>query len=130
MATTNPDYANWALNNKPDCWCYAKQCRGDVDGAVLGPFWVSGNDLALFNDALNQIALDADDICSDLDHQKLGPFWISGNDLAIFNSYLNKLVAMVPDCSGVSNCDDPAQTHDNGCDTNPLPNLDFNFWTN
>ncbi|MHC4676820.1 MAG: hypothetical protein ACYTBZ_30415, partial [Planctomycetota bacterium] len=40
MKTSAPEYDDWEAWDKPDCWCYARQCRGDGDGLQTGPFWV------------------------------------------------------------------------------------------
>ncbi len=111
MATTNPDYANWVYWGKPDCWCYARQCRGDTDGKKLGPFWVGGNDLTFLRYCIGKLEppLPIGGECADFDHQKLGPFWVSGNDLTILRQYIGKLEAQVPPCA------------------NPPDEL-FNFW--
>jgi len=100
MMPEHPDYANWLYWNKPDCWCYARQCRGDIDGLKLGPYWVSLNDLALFKLAIGKMEfqLPPDGECSDLDHQKLGPYWVSLNDLAIFKQYIGKMEFQIPEC--------------------------------
>lgn len=31
-----PFYADWVAFGKPACWCYAKNCKGDVDGKQQG----------------------------------------------------------------------------------------------
>jgi hypothetical protein len=107
MMGTHPDYANWSFHNKPDCWCYHQQCRGDIDGLLEGPFPVSLNDVIILRPCFNQMTpLPAGCECADLDHQVEGPFWVSLNDVIIIRQYFNQMV--VPDCDG---------TH-------------INFWTN
>jgi hypothetical protein len=106
MKSSHPDHATWVSLGSPECWCYARQCRGDVDGLILGPFWVSINDLAIFKACVNVLPMPAGCECSDLDHQILGPFRVSINDLAIFKTYVNQLT--VPECD---------KTH-------------INYWTN
>jgi hypothetical protein len=102
MMPEHPDYANWEFWNKPPCWCYERQCRGDIDGLILGPYWVSLNDLTLFRLAIgklqHQIQADPSLICSDLDHQVLGPYWVSLNDLTILRLYIGKLEFQIPPC--------------------------------
>jgi hypothetical protein len=44
------NYAEWVDAGKPECWCYARQCRGDADGkkvgsAFTGFYYVSQDDL-------------------------------------------------------------------------------------
>lgn len=89
-------YTTWDSVGKPDCWCYAKQCRGDGDGAVQGPFWVGLDDLTGFLAAYNQFVLPAGGICYDNDRAIQGPFRVSLDDLTIFLTYYNQFV--VPDC--------------------------------
>ncbi len=36
FAPDHPDYAEWVAAGKPICWCYPKQCHGDVDCQVEG----------------------------------------------------------------------------------------------
>ena len=120
MAETNPGYANWLYWDKPDCWCYPRQCRGDVNGLKTGPFWVALNDLQQFRLAISkqEFQLPVNGICSDLNHTKTGPFWVALNDLQIFRLYISKLEQFVPVCSGPGS----------GNDENPLPNSEYNFW--
>ena len=120
MASTNPDFAEWTLVGKPDCWCYERQCRGDADGNQIGPFWVQSLDLGILISAYNKIVLPPGGICADFDHQQIGPFRVQSLDLAILITYYNKLEVLVPPCSGPGSGGDP----------NPLPNSEFNWWTN
>jgi hypothetical protein len=121
---TQADYDNWVEANKPDCWCYQRQCRGDGDGTKQLIFWVFSNDLAALklaygkNDAL--LAAIPNGICSDYDHTKQLIFRVFSNDLAILKTYYGKNEALVPVCSGPGS----------GNDANPLPNSEYNFWTN
>jgi len=105
MKSTHPAHTNWVLHGRPKCWCYAKQCRGDTDGLIAGPFWVSLADktklvtyLNLYPDPLPDppIALPAAGACADLDHLKAGLFWVSLADKNILVTYLNQ--AVVPNC--------------------------------
>jgi hypothetical protein len=116
MKQTAAEYTNWIYWGKPDCWCYGRQCRGDADGMVQGPFWVSLDDLIIFRTAVSklepQLRLVPNGICADFDHQQQGPFWASLNDLIIFRLYVSKTAAMVPPCD------------------QPPPNTGpYNFWT-
>ncbi|MHC4571320.1 MAG: PASTA domain-containing protein [Planctomycetota bacterium] len=96
MKDTHPAYARWVAKGKPDCWCYAKNCYGDIDGVTFGPFHVSATDKHYFVLALNQIVLPPNGICADLDRSDFGPFAVSTADKDIFTTYLNQIV--VPDC--------------------------------
>jgi hypothetical protein len=109
LKSTAPFYADWVLWGKPDCWCYPRQCRGDINGLLTGPFWVQQLDKDAFRAAYNKgdTLLPADGICADLDHLKIGPFRVQQLDKDIFRLYYNKSAALVPECDA---------TH-------------YNFWT-
>jgi uncharacterized Zn-binding protein involved in type VI secretion len=100
MKESNPAWNDWVAWGKPDCWCYARQCRGDIDGMKYGPFWVQVVDLDRFKAAFNKIdtALPPGGICADLDHTKYGPFRVQVVDLDIFKAYFNKIESLVPEC--------------------------------
>jgi hypothetical protein len=106
-----PGYAAWLALGSPDCWCYRKQCRGDIDGLSPGPFAVELLDLAAFKAAFNQFVLPPGGECADLDHLAPGPFRVELLDLAIFKTYFNQFV--VPDC-----------------DQAPVITGPYNYWTN
>jgi hypothetical protein len=103
-----PFYNDWVAWGKPACWCYERQCRGDINGkkdGVAVKYYVSGADLSLFktayakNDAALQLV--AGGICSDLNHKADGiavKYRVSGTDLAIFKQYYAKADAAVPSC--------------------------------
>ena len=49
-------YDWWVYHDKPDCWCYPRQCYGDADGKVEGAAgpgfkWVMLQDLNIFSRA-------------------------------------------------------------------------------
>jgi hypothetical protein len=102
MKTGAPEYPAWEQWDKPPCWCYARQCRGDADGIKTGPFWVAIPDLNAFRAAFNKSDTVLQGvpygICSDFDHVKTGPFRIAIPDLNIFRQYFNKIEALVPEC--------------------------------
>ncbi len=102
MKESAPEYSVWQDWGEPKCWCYARQCRGDIDGIISGPFWVAVPDLNLFRPAFNkmdaQLALVENGICADLDHLKSGPFRVAVPDLNIFRLYFNKMAPLVPEC--------------------------------
>jgi hypothetical protein len=107
MKTSHPDYAEWDLVNKPDCWCYARQCKGDADGLQqFGLFWVYSNDLTVLKNAFAQSGVsDPPGICADFAHDiQFGLFRVYSNDLAILKTNFAQ--------SGLTECD---PTH-------------FNFW--
>jgi len=142
MASTNPDYANWVLNGKPDCWCYSKHCRGDTDNSTLGsPFWVNNTDKStfvpnwnLFPDFIPPMGAFAGDTCADFTHAYVGPFWVDNADKSILVLYWNLWPNFVPpfgppDCSGPG-CNAGAAGDPHTCDTNALPNTEYNYWMN
>jgi hypothetical protein len=98
--TLGQEYTDWVTFGKPSCWCFQRQCRGDINGTVQGIFWVGSQDLDAFRLAFNkQVAqLPVNGICADLDHAAQGPFRVGSNDLTIFRLYFNKPVASVPVC--------------------------------
>jgi hypothetical protein len=102
MKTSAPEYSDWQDWGEPNCWCYARQCRGDSDGLKTGPFWVAIPDLNAFRAAFNKTDLVLqgvpNGICSDFDHIKTGPFRVAIPDLNIFRLYFNKHEISVPCC--------------------------------
>ncbi|MCK5473710.1 MAG: hypothetical protein KAI59_06720, partial [Planctomycetes bacterium] len=85
MKSTAPEYASWLAWGKPACWCYPRQCRGDINGLKGGPFWVQLLDLSALVAAYGKLdaALPVDGICADLNHLKSGPFRVNLLDLNI-----------------------------------------------
>jgi hypothetical protein len=108
------EYADWVYFGKPSCWCYRKQCRGDSNGALTGPWPVAIPDLSAFKLAYNKIEalLPPGGICSDYDHKTTGPWRVAIPDLTIFKLYYNKIDALVPPC-----------------DSAPVITGPYNYWT-
>jgi hypothetical protein len=141
MAATNPQYNDWLdwANNGPDasdkpaCWCYQKQCHGDTDGALFGPFPVAANDFDTLKGAISLPALSIPPggICADLNHDAFGPFRVAADDFAELKRWISLPNLSVPVCSGPGcvgfqgNLGAPQ-----ACDANPLPNSEYVFWTN
>ena len=111
MMATHPAYSTWLdptpgypQNQKPDCWCYRRQCRGDADGDIqYGLFWVLSDDLTIFAGAYGKqdVDLPAGGICADFDHLKqYGLFRVLSDDLTEFATYYGKQVGDVPECDG------------------------------
>jgi hypothetical protein len=113
LSTSALEYSDWVAWGKPDCWCYARQCRGDIDGLKHGPFWVQVIDLDLFKACFNKTDdfLPLGCICADLDHGRLGPFRVQIKDLDIFKRYFCKIESLVPEC-----------------DQPPIYTGPYNFW--
>ena len=110
------DYNAWVTWGKPKCWCYQKQCRGDINGAMFLGKPVTGADLIAFKAAFNQpdpnVMAIPDGICADLNHQQFLGKRVTGADLIIFKAYFNKLDALVPKC-----------------DQLPIYTGPYNYWT-
>jgi hypothetical protein len=106
IASDDPVYADWDAFDKPDCWCYARQCYGDADGLkqgsiITGYMYVSTNDLIALSDAWQikeppkgpGIASLEGGICADFDHAQQGSIItgymrVSTNDLiALSNNW-------------------------------------------
>jgi len=109
-------YPDWVAWGKPDCWCYRKQCRGDINGALFLGKPVTGADLIIFKAAFNKnnvdLALVPDGICADLNHAPFLGKRVTGADLIILKAYFNKADAVVP-----------------VCDQPPIITGPYNFWT-
>ena len=103
---------NW---NKPDCWCYNRQCRGDADGIKQGTARVSTFDLDEFLAAFGKadFKMDQVTICSDYDHKKQGTARVSTDDLNIFLAYFGKADFKNPVCP---------------LDWDGVGGDDYNFW--
>ena len=110
------EYSDWVAWGKPDCWCYARQCRGDFNGKKTGPFWVHLLQLQALSVAFNktdaQLAAIPGGICADINHKKTGPYRVQLLDLQEFAKYFNKAEAQVP-----------------VCDQPPLTTGPYNYWT-
>ena len=90
----HPDYDEWKdVVGEPNCWCYDRQCHGDVDDTAQGKFnyWVSTYDLGVLREAWSLPYPDLIDgngdhlttnvggkdvalICADFDHAPQGKF--------------------------------------------------------
>jgi hypothetical protein len=113
LSTSAPEYSDWVAWGKPNCWCYARQCRGNIKGFKYGPFWVAVYDLDLFKAAFNKTdaQLPPGAVCADLNHVKHGPFRVQVLDLDIFKTYFDKIESLVPEC-----------------DQPPIYTGPYNFW--
>jgi hypothetical protein len=117
MSEDHPDYTEWQNVCEPSCWCYPRQCYGDVDAAQeYGTYWVLLNDLNEFKDCFGLVGIGCDHpcLCSDLAHDlEYGTYRVLLNDLDIFKTYFGN--TSVPCCDA-----------DQDCDTNN--DNYFNFW--
>ena len=102
MKDTAPEYVDWAAWDKPDCWCYRKQCRGDLNGKSFFGKPVTLSDLNMFKIPFNitdaELELIPNGICADLDHAPFFGKRITISDVNIFKTYFNQPDANVPDC--------------------------------
>ena len=100
----HPDYSQWVLVGKPDCWCYPRQCHGDADNLSQGKqkYWVSTNDLAILVSAWQKplAQCTGTDICADFAHDPQGKqgYRVSTNDLAILVANWQISNGPAPDC--------------------------------
>jgi len=121
MKTSHPDYVEWGNVGSPDCWCYPRQCKGDVDCTQeYGVYWVFLLDLNDFSDCFGipGIPRFPDDpcICYDIDHnEEYGAYRVFLADLDIFKFTFGNM--------SVHCCDD-----DEDCDLTD-GDTRFNFWT-
>ncbi|KPL23143.1 MAG: hypothetical protein AMJ75_06680 [Phycisphaerae bacterium SM1_79] len=97
------EYEFWVQWNKPECWCYLKQCYGDIDGSSFLGKPVTGADLIIFKAAFNKYDPDLvavpKGICADLNLASFLGRRVTGADLIIFKEYFNLPESQVPnDC--------------------------------
>ncbi|MBN1795761.1 MAG: hypothetical protein JW804_03735 [Sedimentisphaerales bacterium] len=115
---------------RPVCWCYPRQCRGDINGQPISPgvqMWVSLADLTFFRTALNKMynqpaTWPTGGECADLDHAMIAPtvpIPVSLADLTILRLYLNKMD--IPWNTVVKCCDSDTDCVADG--------VKYNFWT-
>ena len=109
------EYSDWVSWSRPACWCYCRQCRGDVDGKATFGQWVAIGDLAVLYAAYNKpdavLATIPNGICADFDHKKTFGIRVTISDLGIAYSYFGKPVGSIP-----------------RCDTAPVITGPYNFW--
>jgi hypothetical protein len=115
-----PIYADWASFGKPNCWAYARNCKGDADGksqgsVILGFAYVFSNDLNVLISGWNVkeapkgpgIMSIPNAICADFARDKQGSAILGF--ARVFSNDLNILIASwnikeapkgvgVPDC--------------------------------
>lgn len=103
VKSTASIYADWVKYGKPACWCYVRQCRGDLDGKSALNKPVTLVDLNTFKLAFNigdaELALVANGICADLNHAAALNKRVTLVDLNEFKKYFNTLVGSVPECA-------------------------------
>jgi len=120
IKSTAPIYADWVKFGKPNCWAYARNCRGDADGksqgsAIAGYAFVSTNDLNVLVAGWNVkeapkgpgILSITNGICADFNRDQQGSAIagyarVSTNDLNILVANWN--VKEAPKGPGVADC--------------------------
>lgn len=95
---SHEDYQEWVRVGKPACWCYHRQCYGDINGSSFLGKPVTGADLLIFKAAFNQAELPEGGICADLNHASFFGKRVTGADLVIFKEYFYLPEEQVPDC--------------------------------
>lgn len=127
IKSTAPFYADWVSFGKPNCWAYARNCRGDADGksqgsAILGFAYVFSNDLNVLISGWNikeapkgpGIMSIPNAVCADFNRDKqgsaiLGYARVFSNDLNILIANWNIKEAPkgpgVPDCMATGHYD-------------------------
>jgi hypothetical protein len=100
LKSTDIEYSAWVVWGKPSCWCFQRQCRGDVNGAKSG-YWVTLLDLNILKSAWQkndtQLGAVTNGICADLNHLKSG-YRVGLLELNVLKSYWQKNDTMVPVC--------------------------------
>jgi len=108
LKNTATEYPVWAdpMWNKPNCWCYKRNCRGDTDNTRVG-FWVYSADLNLLKSAYGKadtrLRNITNGICADFGHDKVG-FRVYSGDLNILKSYYAKADTRARCCDADENC--------------------------
>lgn len=109
LKSTATEYGAWCSFNKPNCWCYKRQCRGDATGTKGGSFWVELSDLNILRTGWNKTetqlkGLPATAICADYNHAKGGSFRVELSDLNILRTAWNKTETAVKCCNTNLDC--------------------------
>jgi hypothetical protein len=110
------EYKDWVAWARPKCWCFKRQCRGDIDGISKFGIWVSLEDLTILRNGYTKsdlvLATIPNGICGDIDHKAKFKIRVSLEDLTILRTYYTKPQASVP-----------------VCDLAPVITGPYNFWT-
>jgi hypothetical protein len=117
--TADPCYTTWVQLGKPRCWCYARQCHGDMDGLKTGTtftgiVYVNSTDLTQFMKAYTVKEppkgpgiQGEPNLCCDFDHASTGTTFtgivrVGSPDLTRFMA--SYTVKEPPKGSGVPTC--------------------------
>ena len=108
LKETAPEYDDWVDWGRPDCWCYKKQCRGDINGTTFLGKPVTLADLNIFKAAFNQpdevLRQNPELICADLNHESFLGKRATLADLAVFKVLFGVLDASIPCCDLNQDC--------------------------
>ncbi|UCC23504.1 MAG: hypothetical protein JSW23_05485, partial [Planctomycetota bacterium] len=91
-----PDYAWWAANGMPACWCYRKQCHGDANGEAFLGKWVTIADNDVLKAAFGLVVLPPNGACADFNHEGFLGKRVTVADNDILKLYFGSTA--VPDC--------------------------------
>ena len=119
---TAPFYDDWVAFDKPECWCYSHQCKGDTSGLQChksGCWYVGTTDLDVLLSAWQRYeeydSIDGEVnlywniplICADFDHKpqsdKVGTWRVGTEDLNILLANWQIFDPGVEECSGTYN---------------------------
>lgn len=106
MNKLDTKYNRWVTYNKPDCWCFQKQCKGDADGLKTLTKPVASPDLTIFKAGVGQtsayvktlVVSGKPGICADFDRADTLSKPIASPDLTIFKSNVGVADTSVPQC--------------------------------
>jgi hypothetical protein len=114
-STATATYAAYALLNRPDCWAFQRNCKGDTNGLGQGlggaKVWVRADDLTLFSATYLKpqstlLTINIAGIpgaCADNNRigQGLGgaKVWVRADDLSTFSANYLKPQSLIPVCS-------------------------------
>jgi hypothetical protein len=121
LKETAPEYDDWVDWDRPDCWCYKKHCRGDINGTSFLGKPVTLADLNILKAAFNQpdevLRQNPELICADVNHESFLGKRVTLADLAVFKVLFGVVDASIPCCD-----------FDGDCILTPEDK--YNFWTN
>lgn len=121
LKDTAPERADWDSWEQPPCWCFKKQCRGDINGSSFLGKPITLSDLNVFKAAFNQgdeVVRGIDGgICADLNHAAFLGKRVTLSDLNVFKANFNIAEASVLCCDDNQDCVLEATDK-------------YNFWTN
>ena len=87
--------------SKPSCWCYQRNCRGDINGTMQFSYWVYTLDLTALKDAygLQDSLMTGSRICADLNRSAQFSYRVYTLDLGILKTYYAMQESLTPVCA-------------------------------